>query len=232
MAKIGESARVQFDVMADPKPLVSEPRRRGRPNKTSVEASLDIRKAALKAFAHRGFHGTSIAEIARMAGVAKPLVHYHFASKDALWEAAVGGAVADLLAKVGQFQEALNTSASTQDLLRAVSRQLVVFASSHPELVRIVVDETGKGESRADWLRNNLLMPGYATGKLLLQGLARSAENGTPAVEHLVPLILGVMNFPFLDARAIHDAYGVDVFGKDYLERHSEILFQVLRSLL
>ena len=218
--------------MSSLKPVVSEPRKAGRPRKAKVDASLDIRKAALKAFAHKGFHGASIAEIARMAGVAKPLVHYHYASKDALWEAAVEDAVADMRAKIGHFQQALTTSASTHDLLRAVSRQLVLFASSHPELVQIVVDETAKGEARADWLRSNLLAPGYAMGKLLLEGLARNTGRYPPAVEHLVPVILGVMNFPFMDAQIIRDAYGVDVYSQDYVERHGEILFQVLRSLL
>jgi AcrR family transcriptional regulator len=209
-----------------------EPRKRGRPSKSAVDASVDIRKAALKAFAHGGFNGVSILEIAQMAGVAKPLVHYHYASKDALWEAAVGEAVADLRAEVMQFQSALTSPSSAPDLLRTVARQLVLFASRHPELVHIVVDETGKGGARADWLRTNLLTPGYATGKALLQGLAHLAGTREPAVEHLVPLILGAMNFPFMDAEIIRDAYGVDVYSKDYVERHGELLFLVLRTLL
>jgi len=209
-----------------------ETRKRGRPNKSAVDASVDIRKAALKAFARAGFNGVSVVEIAKMAGVAKPLVHYHYASKDVLWEAAVGEAVADLRAEVMQFQSALASPASAQDLLRLVARQLVLFASRHPELVHIVVDETGKGGARADWLRTNLLKPGYATGKALLEGLANVAVTREPAVEHLVPIILGIMNFPFMDAEIIRDAYGVDVYSKDYVERHGELLFQVLCPLL
>jgi len=209
-----------------------ETRKRGRPNKSAVDASVDIRKAALKAFARAGFNGVSVVEIAKMAGVAKPLVHYHYASKDVLWEAAVGEAVADLRAEVMQFQSALTSPASAQDLLRLVARQLVLFASRRPELVHIVVDETGKGGARADWLRTNLLKPGYATGKALLEGLANVAVTREPAVEHLVPIILGIMNFPFMVAEIIRDAYGVDVYSKDYVERHGELLFQVLCPLL
>ncbi len=212
--------------------LAPEPRKPGRPNKSQVDASLDIRKAALKAFARGGFHGVSIVEIARMAGVAKPLVHYHYASKDVLWEAAVGDAVAELRAQVVQFQAALTAPASAPDLLRMVARQLVLFASRHPELVHIVVDETAKGGARADWLRDHLLTPGYAMGKTLLEGLARLAGTRAPAVEHLVPMVLGIMNFPFLDAEIIRDTYGVDVYAPDYVERHGDLLFEVLRSLM
>jgi len=212
--------------------LATSARKPGRPNKSQVDASLDIRKAALKAFARGGFHGVSIVEIARMASVAKPLVHYHYASKDVLWEAAVGDAVAELRAQVVQFQAALTAPASAPDLLRRVARQLVLFASRHPELVHIVVDETAKGGARADWLRAHLLTPGYAMGKTLLEGLARLAGTRTPAVEHLVPMVLGIMNFPFMDAEIIRETYGVDVYAPDYVERHGDMLFEVLRTLL
>ncbi len=209
-----------------------EPRKPGRPSKSSIDASLHIRKAALQAFARAGFNGVSIAEIAKMAGVAKPLVHYHYASKDVLWEAALEDAVADLRAEVAQFQGALAAPAAAPDLLRMVARQLVYFAARHPELVHIVVDETGKGGARAQWLRTHLLAPGYAMGKTLLEGLAHLAGTREPAVEHLVPMVLGIMNFPFMDAEIIRDAYGVDVYSKDYVEHHGELLFQVLCPLL
>jgi len=208
------------------------PRKPGRPGKSKTEASVDIRKAALKAFARGGFNGVSIVEIARMAGVAKPLVHYHYVSKDALWEAAVGDAVAELRTQVLQFQAALTAPASVPELLRMVAKQLVLFASRHPELVHIVLDETGKGGARADWLRTHLLAPGYAMGKTLLDGLARLAGTQAPAVEHLAPMVLGIMNFPFMDAEIIRDAYGVDVYSQEYLERHGEVLFKVLRAFL
>ena len=221
--------------MVSKKSSTPEPRKRGRPFKTSVDASVDIRKAALKAFARAGFNGVSILEIAQMAGVAKPLVHYHYASKDALWEAAVGDAVADLRAEVLSIQQALGSSSTSVELLRNLARQLVLFASQHPELVHIVVDETGKGGPRAEWFRTNLLLPGYAVAKMLLDGFAGSVASPKTSllpVEHIVPMVLGIMNFPFMDAEVIRGAYGVDVYAKVYVERHGELLFKILSALL
>ena len=63
---------------------------------TRGEGRDDILNAALKCFAESGFEGTSIADIARAAGVGHPLVHYHFGSKDALWREAVVHAFKDL----------------------------------------------------------------------------------------------------------------------------------------
>ena len=219
--------------MVSNKSLTPEPRKRGRPLKTAIDASVDIRKAALKAFARSGFDGVSILEIAQLAGVAKPLIHYHYASKDALWEAAVGNAVSELKAEILTIQEAFGASSSAEELLRNLARQLVVFASRHPELVHIVVNETGKGGPRADWFRANLLLPGYAMAKVLLGGFpVDSATNAVPAVEHIVPMVLGTMNFPFMDAEVIREAYGVDVYSKRYVDQHSELLFKIMSVLL
>ena len=80
-------------------PVEPVPRKRGRPFKTAADAVLDICKAALGAFARAGFNGVSILEIAKLAGVAQSLVRYHYASKDVLWDAAVGDAIADCARK-------------------------------------------------------------------------------------------------------------------------------------
>lgn len=55
---------------------------RARP--TSKEDILD---AAERLFALRGFDGTSMREIAQEAGVAQALLHYHFRTKEGLFEA-------------------------------------------------------------------------------------------------------------------------------------------------
>ena len=64
-------------------------RKRGRPPVAKTDGRDDIKKAALSEFAKRGFRGASIDQIAKTAGVAKPLIHYHFASKDELWKLTV-----------------------------------------------------------------------------------------------------------------------------------------------
>lgn len=211
----------------------TSPRRRGRPVKSDIDAALVIRRAALKAFGRSGFQGTSIVEIAQLAGVAKPLVHYHYASKDLLWEAAVNGAVADLMTELAEFQSRLS-ALPIQDVLKQLSRQLVVFASQHPELVHIVVDETAKGGSRAQWIQDHFLLPSYGVAKNLLNGIAlmRNPKATALPIEHIVPITLGVMNFAFMEAEVIRKAYGVDVYADDYIERHGDLLFQILNGFL
>jgi AcrR family transcriptional regulator len=209
------------------------PRKRGRPFKSDIDAAVVIRQAALKAFARAGFQGASIVEIAQLAGVAKPLVHYHYASKDVLWEAAVSGAMADLMAEIASFQKDLS-ALPIQDMLRKAAKQLVIFASRHPALVHIVMDETAKGGARAQWLQEHFLLPNYAVAKNLLNGIAMMHNPASPPlpVEHIVPMVLGVMNFAFMEAEVIRKAFGVDVYSDAYIERHGELLFQLVSGLI
>jgi AcrR family transcriptional regulator len=51
---------------------------------TAEERRVTILDAALSVFAERGFHGTSIDDIARAAGISKALIYEHFASKEQL----------------------------------------------------------------------------------------------------------------------------------------------------
>jgi AcrR family transcriptional regulator len=53
----------------------------------------DLRTIALAEFANAGYAGTSLQRIAELAGVSKSNVLYHYASKEALLEAAIGPAI-------------------------------------------------------------------------------------------------------------------------------------------
>jgi len=207
-------------------------RRPGRPSKSAVDAVGAIRKAALNVFARNGFTGASIADIAREAGVAKPLIHYHFASKDELWQAAVAEACTALQSEMSGLQPQLLQSEPRQ-AIRKIALQLMLFAAHHPQLVRIVVDETGKEGPRTDWLHAHFLLPAYALSNAILETLARQLQAPAPAprAQHLIPIVVGAMNFPFLDAEVIRKAFGVDVYSEAYLERHGELLSRVLESL-
>jgi AcrR family transcriptional regulator len=56
-------------------------------------SAAELRQVALNQFASVGFAGTSLAQIAEAAGLSKSSVLYHYASKEALLEAAIGPAV-------------------------------------------------------------------------------------------------------------------------------------------
>lgn len=211
----------------------SAPRRRGRPPKESIDAAGLIRRAALQSFARSGFLGTSIADIAQEAGVAKPLVHYHFASKDELWQAAVSEAFTQLRGELLSFSAEWGELA-LRPALQRLAHQLVAFSARHPEIVRIVVDETGKDSPRAVWLIDTFLAPMYRLAQGLIDRFQSDPPRGTPSrrplppADVLIPALMGMMNFAFLDARAIQQAFGTDVHSTHYQEQLGQLLFEFL----
>lgn len=68
--------------------MINQPKKVGRPT-TIPDVRNRIRDAALELFGQRGFEGTSVGDIATLAGVAKANVLYHYGTKDDLWRDAV-----------------------------------------------------------------------------------------------------------------------------------------------
>ena len=68
-----------------------------------VHASEELRQVALEQFSTVGFAASSLQQIADHAGYSKSSVLYHYASKEALLEAAIGPAIDAMEALVAEF---------------------------------------------------------------------------------------------------------------------------------
>jgi len=62
-----------------------------------------ILEAAFSSFSERGFAATSIGDIAKVAGVPKSLVGYHFGSKEELWQACLVSRAGPVIEQLDQF---------------------------------------------------------------------------------------------------------------------------------
>lgn len=86
-----------------------------------VERRAAILQAAALAFAHTGYAHTSMEDIAAAAGITKLIVYRHFASKEALYRAALQAAFDRLAAQLRGAPEAGGYGVGAQALL-AVAR--------------------------------------------------------------------------------------------------------------
>lgn len=73
------------------------------PAPSRVRASDELRQVALEQFSTVGFAATSLQQIADQAGYSKSSVLYHYASKEALLESAIGPAIDALEELLGDF---------------------------------------------------------------------------------------------------------------------------------
>ena len=95
----------------------------------------DIEKAAVRLFAERGFHGASVPEIARVAGVGPGTIYRHFESKEVLvntlyqhWKVQVGSEV----------YANLPMSGSWRARFAALWQALFRFDREHPHVIDFI----------------------------------------------------------------------------------------------
>jgi AcrR family transcriptional regulator len=97
--------------------------------KKVVDKRAAIIDAAVALFAHRGFYGTTVPEIAQAAGVATGSIYLYFKTKEEL----VNAALAER--KQGMFDVIVAAAGAGGDLetrFRRLWRQLVAYAVAHP----------------------------------------------------------------------------------------------------
>lgn len=96
-----------------------------------VKTREAIFSAAIALFAEKGYEGASIADVAKVAGVQKSLVQYHFGSKFGLWSATMGDRAQPMMA---MLERAAAGEVAPRDLVAARFEML----RRNPEMARIM----------------------------------------------------------------------------------------------
>jgi AcrR family transcriptional regulator len=90
-----------------------------------AEREEQILAEAISEFAARGYAGASMVEIARRAGISKPLIYQYFGSKDGLYLACLHGVSGGLLQRLEEAELAVDDSVVSRIYpLRAVFEAL------------------------------------------------------------------------------------------------------------
>ena len=100
-----------------------------------------ILDAAVRVFAHKGFHTSRVGDIAEEAGVAHGLLYHYFSSKDEVLETIFRVTWSDLLAEIDEI-EASDAPARVQ--LERVAARLLGSWRIHPDVVRVLVREIAR----------------------------------------------------------------------------------------
>ena len=106
-----------------------------RPGNTKDATRAAILDAAEHIFEKHGFAGTSLSEIAEHAKVTKSLIHYHFNSKEALWQEIKESRFGDYAAQ----QRAILASGETaREFLRESFSAYFKFLQDNPSFLRLM----------------------------------------------------------------------------------------------
>ena len=103
------------------------------------ERKAQLLEVARKVFGAKGFHGVSMEDVAREAGVTKPILYDHFSSKEALYLALLDADSLDLEERIGT---ALAAPTGNRERIRASFEAYFEFVDEHAEGFSLLMQET------------------------------------------------------------------------------------------
>ena len=175
-----------------------------------VRAADELKQVALEQFATVGFAATSLQHIADQAGYSKSSVLYHYASKEALLEAAIEPAIAEFEVVLGDFLAGRGSGRRgllvdrIVDLLLEYRQAVHVFLIQGPSLSdlpiiaranaavrRLAAAISEERESVADQVRFGIALGGAAF--LLTAGRTFTDDDHLPADDELAVTLRTVL---------------------------------------
>jgi TetR/AcrR family transcriptional regulator len=193
-----------------------------RVTRRSADATRErILAVALDLFSELSFEGATTRDIAARAGVAQPLLNYHFSSKDELWRAAVDGLFGELNRALSARENGLR-GVDELTTMRLLVREFIWFSAVHPHLHRIITQECKTDGPRMDWLVERHIRPLY---EATTQRFARLVEAGhlpdIPA-PHLYDIVTGAGPTMFVLAPECRRLAGIDPSSPEVVEAHAD----------
>lgn len=180
-----------------------------RPSELSPRAR--ICRAALRAFAERGFAGTSIRAVAAEAGVSAGLVQHYFRTKRELAAAVEEMAVA----RLGEVLSAIPVEGEPHEVAAAISRAVGAFGVANPDLIayarRSILESGSFGDTV---IRTVASLAGLLTQRLAAAGLLR--DDLDPTWVHAAALVIATG--PFLLQPWLREVAGQPVGSAAFME--------------
>ena len=210
----------------------SEPskRKRGRPSLSQTLDLNDILIAALDVFAEKGYEGAQLKDVAQKVGVTNPLISYRFENKEDLWKKAVsflGEKLVDRFEHIKSYYVDLTGTMA----LRAYTRQYIYFLAENPALYKIIFQEMGHDTWRSTYLIEQLFTPVIWFGeKSIEEPLDSLKEFKTIPRANFISVIIGASSSFFMLAQLMKSQYGTEVFSKEQIEQHAEVVNNIIFS--
>lgn len=148
-----------------------------------------ITAAALRVFAEKGYHATSLGEIAAAAGVARTVLYDHFPSKRVLLLSVMEEENAALVEYVGAR---ITGTGAPRERMRSTIDAYFDFAQSRPEARKLLFDQVDEGDPEIRTVRQGIREARTrAVTALLAADLASIGQDpGGPAAEAMVELMI------------------------------------------
>jgi len=203
------------------------PKRERNPEQTRKR----ILDAAEHEFAHKGYDGARLRDVAIAAGVHHALLHHYFGDKEGLFRAVIARFLGSISSR---GFELLRTSTNLGELIERYVDTVIDFYAKHREFVLVLhfatLDEGSPAFTICEELARTILLP-------LLEETTRTVERAqregvVPAdmdARHAVAVAAGAAAYLFHDEHLFRQFFGRDIRDPSMLSAHKKAVIAVLR---
>lgn len=185
-----------------------------------------ILSAAESLFAIRGFEGVSTTQIAKVAGITQPLIHYHFKNKEALWKATVSRLFGRMSDEFSSEVMGLPQSDSRRYMVEMI-RSYVNFVARYPQFGQFILREGVQESSRLAWMVEEWLKPLLNQfHEVYKKGAVEGWVKDIPFPQ-LIMLITASASHFFSLAPLVNSLYGIDANSPDQVLAQSDAVVEV-----
>jgi AcrR family transcriptional regulator len=202
---------------------------RDAPGANAAERTRDAERtkeailvAAEDRFARLGFHGTSLQQIGEAAGVARSTPAYFFGSKEALYDAVLGRAVARAQEAMARAYAAENSSVA--DAVESYVGAFLDFLGHDQNFVRLIQREALEDGSRVAEFFGRSVEEGLAA-------LAPAAKKAGISPERLVLDLAALCWYPFAHEHTLMSALGINARDPAFLDDQKRHLGDLVRAM-
>lgn len=193
------------------------------------QRAIDTRNAlldtAIGAFSLSGFDGVSVRQLEEQAGVKRGLVAYHFGDKDQLWREAVDRLFAaladDFLGRVELLADIAPLEAA-----RGMVRAFVRYSAAHPELNRLMMQESVAASWRVDYIVDQHIGPLLKNLSVMMPAAAELLWGRSDP--HRYYLFVGASAFVFSAEEECRRLFGCSPRDLDFVDRHADMVVSLL----
>ncbi len=200
----------------------SAPRRQ---QQRAIETRTSLLDTATSVFSARGFDGISVRQLEELAGVKRGLVAYHFGDKDQLWREAVDRLFGELTGEFLGLIQALSDIAP-EEAARGMVRAFVRYSAAHPELNRLMMQESMSDSWRVGYIVDRHIRPLLDNLGQILPGMA--ARIWGPPDPHRYYAFIGAGAFVFSAEQECRRLFGSSPREADFVERHADFVVDLL----
>jgi AcrR family transcriptional regulator len=204
---------------------------RARVRRTRTDIREALLESALVEFGAKGFEGASTRAIASRVQAHQPQINYHFASKTALWTAAVDylfGLLREAIYGVIPVKlDGVEVSALAAAFADGI-RRFVRFAAEHPELNQIMVHEGTAASDRLAWMTETHVKPFFNGIRPAWQMLRDAGVAAAIDSEILYYVLIGAASLPYVNAAEVRLLTRRDPKSPTWIDAHADGLAAIL----